>query len=636
MSRARGVEIVWPGKAESAASRRVTDVLDGQGAQASEELCPRLELVERVEPARLAGAGPRAPALEAGEPARARNVICWGDNLDALCALHAELAGKVHLIYIDPPYATGLSYYAQSRLGDGGPRIERRAYRDARHLGDYLEHLWPRLRMMHALLAADGALFLHCDWRASAAVRLVLDEVFGAACFRNEIVWRRAPNLGRQAASRQLGRVFDSIFVYSKTPGAAFRGTPPRLATEVPLDRDGKPRGARWDPERRAYFTTAPRGDYTDASIARLRTEGRVLDVASGKVYIKYFLRRADDGRWIKEQPADALWDDPEVRPLRHCPKSEDRGYDTQKPEGLLRRIVAWASRPGDLVADFYCGSGTAPAVAEALGRSWIACDASPAAIAVTRRRLLEMRALGRPARPCELRSTLRAARVRWAAPLRRDGAEGDAARVLEAFGARPLEGRSGARGEARVWVAPPEVALGETHLREACREARAAGARRLDVLGWDFEAALDAARARALARAEHGVALRIFTVPDEIATAPVGGARRCSFPERPEMDVELLVRDGGRCVVRLGAVRCSDPRVVRGRARKLAWPALVDGWAVDWKHARTFCARWWSHQNGGALALETPPFELGRAARVCVRLSTVFGDEIFRVVGLD
>src|SRR5690606_15971617 len=131
--------------------------------------------------------------------------------------------------YIDPPYATGLSYYTQTDVGDGRT-LARRAYRDqtADGMVGYLEAMQARLAAIHEILADDGKLFLHCDWRANSMLRLVLDEIFGPECFRNEIVWRRAPNLGRQAASKQLGRVFDTIFVYSKTPAAPFPGPVPR------------------------------------------------------------------------------------------------------------------------------------------------------------------------------------------------------------------------------------------------------------------------------------------------------------------------------------------------------------------------------------------------------------------------
>src|SRR5262249_28597770 len=159
---------------------------------------------------------------------------------------------------------------------------------------------------------------------------------------------------------------------------------PPVRSQAVELTGTGRPRGAKWDEDRGYWFTTAPRGDYTDASVGQLRREGRVYDSPSGRVYIKYALRRGDDGLWYKDQPVDTLWTDEAVKPLRHCSREElDIGYPTQKPLGLLRRIVGWTTREGDVVADFFCGSGTTLAAGGSLNRRWIGCDVGGRAIDV-------------------------------------------------------------------------------------------------------------------------------------------------------------------------------------------------------------------------------------------------------------
>jgi DNA modification methylase len=356
-------ELVWRGK-----------YLDGQRVTPSREPSP-LRLRERH-----------------GEPSAEPNLLIEGDRCAALASLLPTHAASFHAVYIDPPFDTGGRFHSTRRLDDGAT-LRRHAYRDTWGAGldAYLAFMSDTLVLLRDLLAEDGALFVHCDWRANGYLRVLLDELFGPSCFRNEIAWRRAPNLGRQAASRQLGRTLDTVFVYSRTAGAPFRGEAPRRSDAVALDARGRPAGAKWDEARGLWFTTAPRGDYTDLSIARLREEGRVHDSPSGKVSIKYFLRPGDDGRWYKDQPIDALWDDAEVRPLRHCPKREDMGYDTQKPEGLLARILRWATRPGDRVLDCFSGSGTTASVAEQLGRRWVAIDVGEAAIATTRRRLVHL-----------------------------------------------------------------------------------------------------------------------------------------------------------------------------------------------------------------------------------------------------
>jgi hypothetical protein len=309
--------------------------------------------------------------------------LIQGDALDVASSLAAEgLAGKVDLVYLDPPFASEADYTHEARLdGPADGRVVRtRAYGDrwgAAGIGDYLEFLAPRLDRMTRLLAPGGSIWVHVDWRAAYLVRVLLDEILGRDAFVNEIVWRRAPNLGRQAASHQFGRTLDTIVVYGK--GDVTLDPPKRLD---PIE----PGAIRWDEHERP-FTSAPRGDYTDASIAKLEAEGRVLRAASGKVYIKYFLVQNADGAWCRERRVDALWTD--VPPLRHVAVAERTGFPTQKPRALLERIVACATRPGGIVVDLFAGSGTTGDAAHALGRRAVLGDAGAMSIATARARLL-------------------------------------------------------------------------------------------------------------------------------------------------------------------------------------------------------------------------------------------------------
>jgi hypothetical protein len=237
--------------------------------------------------------------------------------------------------------------------------------------------LAPRLEAMADLLGPHGTIWVHLDWRAAYLVRALLDEVLGRDAFLNEIVWRRAPNLGRQATSGQFGRTLDTLVVYGK-PKATL--TPPTRLDPIEAS------AIRWDEQGRP-FTSAPRGDYTDASIAKLDAEGRVHRTASGRVYIKYFLVKDAAGVWCRERRVDALWTD--VPPLRHAAASERSGYPTQKPRALLERIITCATPPGGLVVDGFAGSGTTAVAAHALGRRAVLADRSAVAIATARARLL-------------------------------------------------------------------------------------------------------------------------------------------------------------------------------------------------------------------------------------------------------
>lgn len=328
---------------------------------------------------------PAAPPIttdeEIGSPAAHR--LVHGDALDVARALDEEgLRGEVDLVYIDPPFASQADYVHEARLdGRADGRVVRSlAYGDRWNgagIGQYLDLLAPRIEALTKLLAPAGSIWIHLDWRAAYLVRVLLDEVMGRDAFVNEIVWRRAPNLGRQAASFQFGRTLDTIVVYGN----------PRVALTPPTRLEPIEKSAiRWDAEGRP-FTTAPRGDYTDESIARLEREGRVHRTASGKAYVKYFLVKDARDVLCRERRVDALWTD--VAPLRHVATTERTGFPTQKPRALLERIIACATPPGGLVVDLFAGSGTTGDAAHALGRRAILGDAGAVAIATARARLL-------------------------------------------------------------------------------------------------------------------------------------------------------------------------------------------------------------------------------------------------------
>jgi DNA modification methylase len=320
--------------------------------------------------------------LETPETRRPAARLVAGDALDVAHALSREgLAGEVDLVYVDPPFASQTAYVNEARLdGPAGGRALRVVAYDDRWdeaCSAYLDMLAPRLEALASLLSPRGSIWVHVDWRAAYLVRQLLDEILGREACINEIVWRRAPNLGRQAASHQFGRTLDTLVVYGKPEAQLVPPTrlEPIEPSAIKRDAEGRP------------FTSAPRGDYTDASIEKLEAEGRVHRSATGKVYIKYFLVQDAEGTWCRERRVDALWDD--VPPLRHAKPAERTGFATQKPRALLDRVVACATPPGGLVVDLFAGSGTTGESAHALGRRFVLGDASPVALACARARLL-------------------------------------------------------------------------------------------------------------------------------------------------------------------------------------------------------------------------------------------------------
>lgn len=240
--------------------------------------------------------------------------------------------------------------------------------------------LAPRLLELHRVLAPAGSVYLHCDPTCAAYITLLMDAIFGRVNFRNEIIWAY-PGRGAKAGARQMGRNHDVILLYSRDPAAPIyrpqtvrRRYTPAEARRLGLRQD---EGARW-------FKTAPRGDYSDASLARLASSGRIYRTRTGHPRIKYFLQT--EGEMVAEDIllGDIWTDIPDGMHLG----SERAGYPTQKPLALLRRIVLAGSDPGDLVLDPFCGSGTALVAAVQLGRRAHGMDISEDAIRISRKRL--------------------------------------------------------------------------------------------------------------------------------------------------------------------------------------------------------------------------------------------------------
>jgi DNA modification methylase len=268
--------------------------------------------------------------------------LLWGDNLAVMWALLPEYEGQVDLIYADPPFFTNRHYPA--RVGRGEDSRKPAEWKLAvgypdhwRNLEAYLDMLYPRLVLMHRLLRPSGTLYLHLDWHADAYARLLLDEIFGAERLLNQIAWvYHGPSPIRSAFNRK----HDTILVYTKSADYTFNADAVRQA---------------YDPSTVKTFASSSKAGF-----------GKVPDLERGKV------------------PED-WWYFPVVARLHN----ERTGYPTQKPEALLERMVLASSNPGDLVADFFCGSGTTALVAARHGRRFLASDIAWRAVHTTRSRLV-------------------------------------------------------------------------------------------------------------------------------------------------------------------------------------------------------------------------------------------------------
>lgn len=341
-------------------------------------------------------------AERGGKPRAAQpNRLIYGDNLLAMAALLAgsdespSERGSIDLIYIDPPYDSKADYRTKVFLRQGEFEqkpsvIEQFAYSDVWQDGSasYLRRVVPQFCLMRELLSEQGSLYVHIDWRLNSYIRIVLDDIFGKENYQSEIIWIKN-SLGAKGRAKQYPKNYDSILVYSKSSASMyFNKTERYQEIQFEVDRNGNekiPAGFKVDDEGR-YYWTSPSGDYTDESLAELDKQGRLERTGSGKPRVKYFVKR-DGNKLLRPKIVDNTWVDIDM-----VFRSSDTSwnYDTQKPEALLRRIIDSSCPEGGKVADFYAGSGTTAAVAEQMGRSWIASDLGKPACMITRKRLID------------------------------------------------------------------------------------------------------------------------------------------------------------------------------------------------------------------------------------------------------
>jgi site-specific DNA-methyltransferase (adenine-specific) len=285
------------------------------------------------------------------------NRLIQGDKREVLPALQHEFSGAIDLIYIDPPFMTGRTFSSGTQV----------AYSDTwnNDQDSYLQWLYETLHLLYTLLAFDGSLYIHLDWRATHHARIMLDEIFGSQLqlegtgFKNEIIWYYQSG-GR--SKKYFARKHDSILLYTKSGQYCFHS-----------ERVGVRRGTQKRNHMRKEVGVDGRISWS------IRSAGRIYTYSEDST-----------------MSVEDVWSD--ISHL-HQRDPERTGYATQKPEALLERIIQVSSEEHDLVLDCFCGSGVTPAVAEKLGRRWIACDQSPLAITTTRDRLLT----GQPLQPFAL-----------------------------------------------------------------------------------------------------------------------------------------------------------------------------------------------------------------------------------------
>jgi DNA modification methylase len=463
------VELIWQGK-----TSEVTNVvLPFQSIEQIDE--PRQQVGQQVD--NLFAADYRGRQTGGWT-----NKLIWGDNKLILSSLkngplrrQIEDAGGLKLIYIDPPFDVGADFSVNIEVGDGETLtkepsvIEEFAYRDTwgRGTDSYVSMIYERLKLMHGLLAQDGSIYVHCDWKTSAYMKMALDELYGRDNFLGDIVWYYYNKMA--TGTRKFSSAHDRVLFYARNRQSDYIFHPPEEKRDQPVQQ-----------LRRKYF------------------EGRAINVKDESGAVQYRIREM--------RRIDDVW---RIACLQPADRTQNTGYETQKPETLVERIVNASSNPGDLVADFFCGSGTTLAVAEKLGRKWIGCDLGRFAIHTTRKRLIgvqrELKAAGQPYRSFEILNLGKYERQyfagidptlpeeqRKAQTIQRE--EHYLNLILSAYKAErvfQLPPFHGKKGSNLVLVGPIDAPVTLSQITEVIAECRKNKISKVDVLGFEFEMGL-------------------------------------------------------------------------------------------------------------------------------------------------
>lgn len=592
-------ELVWPGKYNDDGTRRETprvqlpfqviETINESRATREAKKTPRnLSLFDVYE-------GKEGETFEEGW----KNKLIWGDNLLVMGSLLEKFAGKIDLIYIDPPFATGADFSFTAQVGDNDFEIEKeqsiieeKAYRDTWGRGDdsWLTMLSERLPLIRELLSDDGNFYLHLDYRLQHHGKLLLDEVSGRDAMRNEIVWYFNSGARDQFG---FGKRHHLLFRYSKSdrsvPFFDDRGKGLRENVRVPYSPD--------------INVPASKAHYYDP-------EGKVRDD-------------------VWQIPIPGQND-----------KTERTGYETQKPERLLDLIVASCSPQGGLVADFFCGSGTTLAVAEKLGRRWIGCDLSRFAIHTTRKRLLEIE----NCKPFEILNLGKYERQYWQGVTFGDKGKTVTEKalydylafVLKLYGAQPVVGLQhlhGKKGKAMIHIGAVDAPVTIDEINAALAECVALKQTELHVLGWEWEMGLY--DLMVVEARKQGVKLVLLQIPREVMEEQAVDKGDVQFFELAYLEVEIKKPKKLTAQVSLKDFVIPNteliPEDVRAKIKK--WSDYVDYWAVDWDFQNdTFMQGWVTYRTRKdrtlALISDAHTYEKAGKYRILVKVIDIFGND--------
>ena len=534
-----------------------------------------------------------------------KNKLIWGDNKYIMSSLlKDDFKGEIDLIYIDPPFATGADFSMEIEVGGEDfvkepSVIEENAYRDTwgEGMSSYLQMLYDRFVLMRDLLSEKGTVYVHLDWHVGHYVKVILDEVFGKDNFLNDIIWNYdAGAVGKKT----FGRKHDIILRYSKGDNPKFNPDPVRIP-------------------------------YADSTLERLEHDGA----------------REDNVEKVKNRggkvPTD-VWDMSIVQGNAR----ENVNYPTQKPEELLERIIKASTDEGDLVADFFCGSGTTAATAEKLGRRWICTDLSKYSVQTTRKRLLDLqnysKEYDKPCRPFEVQNLGSYQKHKFldnGHPPVEDYREF----ILDLYDAQSMEGYSfihGKKGEKLVHIAGVDSVVTQEEVKDSANEcANAAGGKELDVLGWDYELGLD--QAVEDIEEQYGIKINLKRIPKEAAELKDASKAgdEVKFFDLGYLEVDVST-DGKEVEVELEHFVLPNPEYIPDDVEEEidSFKDFIDYWSVDFNYQDdTFHNMWQSFRSPNDSQLKTRcshKYDSEGKREIFIKVIDIFGNDTNKVVEVD
>ena len=550
-----------------------------------------------------------------------KNKLIWGDNLLVMSSLLEKFAGKIDLIYIDPPFATGADFSFSAQIGESNEKIpkeqsiiEEKAYRDTWGKGtdSFISMIYERLSLMRDMLSKNGSIYVHCDWHKSHYLRLLLDEIFGVDNFLNEIIWYYTNKIP-DSRKRKFTNSSDTIFSYRKTGENIFAHQ---------YDKRDKP-----------------------IKVSKMKK------IDGKKVYLK-----DERGKGLYDERTERTVDNVWNIALLHA-QPEILNYPTQKPEKLLERIIKASSNEDSLIADFFCGSGTTLAVAEKLGRRWIGCDLGRWGIHVTRKRMLDIE----NCKPFEILNLGKYERQYWqgvtfggakSQPPNEQALYEYLAFILKLYGAQPVTGLEhlhGKKGKAMVHIGAVDAPVTIDELELALNECSRLKQGELHVLGWEWEMGLagsnnvrrgglmhEAAKAR-------GVKLMLLQIPREVMEQQAVDRNDIRFFELAYLEavVEKPKKLTAQVTLKDFVVPSSEliPDEVRDKVAE--WSDYIDYWAVDWDFQNdTFMQEWVAYRTRKDRTLplisDSHTYEKPGKYRALVKVIDIFGNDTSQALDVE